>query len=62
MSSKSLLDLSNEVLETIFLKLPQFDVQHNVALVCRRFLDITRMPKMVQSVAVVIEVEDTKNK
>ena len=66
MNSKAeIVDLPNEVLETIFLKLPQFDVQHNVALVCRRFLDITRMPKMVQSVVIDLDelcIRDGLNK
>ena len=66
MNSKAeIVDLPNEVLETIFLKLPQFDVQHNVALVCRRFLDITRMPKMVQSMVIDLDelcIRDGLNK
>ena len=32
---RGLMDLSNEVLELIFLQLSQSDIQHNVALVCR---------------------------
>ena len=45
-------DLPNEVLETIFLKLSRYDVQHNVALVCSRFLNIVRRPIFVQSVKI----------
>ena len=48
----NILDLPNEVLETIFLKLSQYDVQHNVALVCSRFLNIVRQPVFVQSVEI----------
>ena len=48
----NILDLPNEVLEIIFLKLPQYDVQHNLALVCRRFLTITRQPIFVQIVKI----------
>ena len=66
MNSKAeIVDLPNEVLETIFLKLPQFDVQHNVALVCRRFLDITRRPTFVQSVVIDLDelcIRDGLNK
>lgn len=32
----------DEILETIFLKLPKKDVYARLALVCRRFLNITR--------------------
>ena len=47
-----IMDLPNEVLETIFLKLSRYDVQHNVALVCKRFLNITRQPVFGQSVEI----------
>ena len=47
-----ILDLPNEILETIFLELSQYDVQHNLALVCRRFLTITRQPIFVQIVKI----------
>ena len=49
---KELMDLSNEVLEMIFLQLSQSDIQLNLALVCRRFLNITRHPKFVQTVEI----------
>ena len=45
-------DLPNEVLGMIFLKLPRYDVQQNVALVCKRFLDITRQPIFVQVIEI----------
>ena len=51
-NSPNILDLPNEVLETIFLKLSQYEVQQNVALVCSRFLDITRRPVFVQNVLI----------
>ena len=47
-----IMDLPNEVLEIIFLKLSPYDVQHNVALVCSRFLNIIRRPVFVQSVEI----------
>ena len=39
---REIMDLPEEVLETIFLKLSKYDVYRNLALVCRRFLKITR--------------------
>ena len=47
-----ILDLPNELLETIFLKLSQEDIQQNVALVCRRFLEITRNPNFVPNLKI----------
>ena len=47
-----ILDLPNEVLETIFLMLSQEDSQQNVALVCRRFLEITRSQNFVQDLKI----------
>ena len=49
---KGIMDLSNEILELIFLQLSQSDIQWNVALVCRRFLNITRHPKFVPTVQI----------
>ena len=43
-----IMDLPDEVLETIFLMLPQHDTHQGVALVCKRFLNITRRPNFVQ--------------
>ena len=47
-----IMDLPNEILEIIFLKLSRYDVQHNVALVCSRFLNIIRQPVFVQNVEI----------
>ena len=47
-----ILDLPNEILEPIFLMLSQKDRQQNLALVCRRFLEITRNPNFVQDVKI----------
>ena len=47
-----ILDLPNEILETIFLMLPRKDILQNVALVCQRFLEITRNPNFVQNVKI----------
>ena len=43
-----IMDLPDEVLETIFLILPQHDTHQGVAFVCKRFLNITRRPNFVQ--------------
>ena len=53
-----ILDLPNELLETIFLKLSQEDIQQNVALVCRRFLEITRNPKFVQNLKIKLRPDE----
>ena len=45
-----ILNLPNELLEKIFLMIRRGDVQHNLALVCHRFLSITRQPKFVKNV------------
>ena len=47
-----ILDLPNEVLETIFLMLPLKDILRNVAMVCQRFLEITRNQNFVQNVKI----------
>ena len=47
-----ILDIPNEVLQTIFMMLSQKDSQQNVALVCRRFLQITRSPNFVQNMKI----------
>ena len=39
---RGIMDLPDEILETIFLKLPKKDVYACLALVCRRFLRVTR--------------------
>ena len=49
---KGILDLPNEVLELIFLQLSQYEIQRNLALVCKRFLTITRHPKFVETVKI----------
>ena len=49
---RGILDLPNEVLEPIFLMLSQHDIQQNVALVCRRFLEITRKPNFLETLKI----------
>ena len=49
---RKIMDLPNELLESIFLKLSHQDIQRNVALVCQRFLQITRKPKFVKTARV----------
>ena len=49
---RGILDLPNEVLEPIFLMLSRHDIQQNVALVCRRFLEITRKPNFLETVKI----------
>ena len=47
-----IVDLPNEILEMIFLKLSRYDILHNLALVCRRFLNITRRSIFVPCIAI----------
>ena len=47
-----LIELPNEILQKIFLLLPEFHVQNSLALVCKRFLKITRDPIFVQTLEV----------
>ena len=47
-----LLDLPSEVLQNIFSRLSHYDVQRNVALVCKRLLEISRLPKLCENVKV----------
>ena len=47
-----LMELPNEILQKIFLLLPEFHVQNSLALVYKRFLDITRDPIFVQTLEV----------
>ena len=52
LSEAKVFALPNEILEKIFLLLPQSHVQKNVALVCKRFLDVTRQTNFVPSLKV----------
>ena len=55
-----LLDLPNELLQNIFSNLSQFDVHRNVALVCKRFFEISRLPKLNENLKVnLVMDEDT---
>ena len=40
-------DLPNEILVQIFSKLAQDDILKSVALVCKRFLEVVRLPKVL---------------
>ena len=53
-TSICLLDIPDEILEIIFLKLPVYDVQWNLALVCKRFLKISRYPNMVKELTLTL--------
>ena len=44
----NILNLPNEILVQIIIKLAQDDILKGVALVCKRFLEVTRLPKMLQ--------------
>ena len=57
-SEVGLLDLPTEVLQVIFKKCSQYDVQHNLALVCKNFLDISRLPGMVKIAKIDLRVEN----
>ena len=52
LSEAKVFALPNEILEKIFLLLPQSHVQKNVALVCKRFLDVTRQTNFVPTLKV----------
>ena len=52
--SVKLEDMPNEVLEKIFHKLSVYDVQHNLALVSKQFLKVSRIPGMVNYVKIII--------
>ena len=58
-SETSILDLPDEVLAMIFQRLTQGDVMHGIALVCQRFLKISRWPSMVKSAKIVGELLKT---
>ena len=49
---RGIMDLPDEILQNIFLKVSQYDVQRNLVLVCRRFKDITRNPVFAQDVKI----------
>ena len=55
-SETSILDLPDEVLAMIFQRLTHGDVMHGIALVCQRFLKISRWPSMVKSAKIVGEL------
>ena len=48
----TILHLPNEILVQIFSELPQRDILNNVALVCRRFFEITRLQKTLPIIKV----------
>ena len=43
----NILTLPNEILEQIIIKLAKDDILKSVALVCKRFLEVTRLPKIL---------------
>ena len=47
-----IMDLPNEILEIIFMKLPMQYIQQNIALVCKRFQEITRTENFVKSIGI----------
>ena len=57
----TILDLPPKILKLIFKKLPQFEVQNNIALVCKSFLDVTRLPEMVKSAKIKLSIENEEN-
>ena len=54
LTTTHLLDIPDEILEMICLKLPVHDVQWNVAFVCKRFLKISRFPGMVKDLTLTL--------
>ena len=57
---KKILDLPDVVLKTIFLMLSRKDILQNVALVCKRFLEITRNSNLVQSVKIDLSPDENE--
>ena len=47
-------DLPNEVLEKIFHHFSMYEVQHNLALVSKQFLKVSRIPGMVDNIKIII--------
>ena len=47
-------DMPNEVLEKIFHQLSMYEVQHNLALVSKQFLKVSRIPGMVDNIKIII--------
>ena len=48
----TILDLPNEILVQIFSKLPQEDTLRSVALVCRRFFEVTRLHQALPIISI----------
>ena len=46
-STVNILDLPNEILAKILTMLPQTDILKNVALVCKRFLEVSRLQEVL---------------
>ena len=47
-------DMPNEVLEKIFHQFSMYEVQHNLALVSKQFLKVSRIPGMVDNIKIII--------
>ena len=47
-------DMPNEVLEKIFHHFSMYEVQHNLALVSKQFLKVSRIPGMVDNIKIII--------
>ena len=54
MLSTTIEDMPNEVLEKIFHLFPMYEVQHNLALVSKQFLKVSRIPGMVDNIKIII--------
>ena len=61
-NTRNLLDIPDEVLEFIFLKLPVYDVQWKLALVCKRFLKISRFPCIVKNFSLTLPDMDNEER
>ena len=61
MEETNILELPDEILETIFHQLYTIDVQQNLGKVCKRFLKISRIPGMVKDFSFTIKnMKDTE--
>ena len=48
----NILNLPNEILVQIIINLAQDDILKSVALVCKRFLEVTRLPKILPIITI----------
>ena len=57
----TILDLPNEILVQIFSKLPQEEILKNVALVCRKFFEVTRLHQVLPIISIYCKEKSIDN-